>query len=198
MGEASDTAGELQRLREALALAQRQCAMLAERVHELERLLGPARTAGVEIIDFEQAFRIEQSRAKRLRHALSLAMLEVDSLQELRDLLGHAAGEHALAHLHATLTATLRPTDVVARLDGLQSAVLLTATTLEQGLMAVARLQQTIAAHPYVAHGCEHALSVCIGIVQWRSDEPLSELLSRASRALGLARRGGPGKVVVG
>ena len=84
------------------------------------------------------------------------------------------------------------------RIDGLAYGVLLTGTNLEQALAAIARLQQDVANVPYVAGHMQTVLTFTVGVVQWRNDEALGDLLTRASRALGLARRGGPGKVVVG
>jgi diguanylate cyclase len=69
---------------------------------------------------------------------------------------------------------------------------------LEQGLAAVTRLQQDVLQSPLDSGHSEEVLTFSAGLVQWRTDEALGDLLTRASRALGLARRGGVGKVVVG
>ena len=172
---------------------------LAARVRELEQQsasVAPLAPAGAE--QFEDAFRIEQSRAKRQRFALSLALVELDDLQAVRDRLGHAAGEDALSHLGLRLEASLRPTDVVSRIDGLALGVLLTATNLEQALAAISRVQREFAELPYATAHAQTALTFSAGIVQWRNDEALGDLLSRASRALGLAKKAGAGKAVVG
>lgn len=185
--------GELQQLR-------RERDALAARVLELEQQVAatanasrPTATAG-----FEESFRVEQSRAKRQRLALSVALVELDGIQDLRDRLGHSAGEEALAHLARVLERSLRPTDVVSPVDGLAFGLLLAATNLEQGLAAVTRLQQDFSRSPLDTGHAQEALTFSAGLVQWRTDEALGDLLSRASRALGLARRGGIGKVVVG
>lgn len=184
---------ELQQLR-------RERDALAARVIELEQQVAIASNAprAPQASDFEESFRVEQSRAKRQRLALSVALVELDGLQELRDRLGHSAGEEALAHLGRVLEQSLRPTDVVSPVDGLAFGLLLTATSLEQALAAMNRLQQDLAQTPLDTGHEQAALTFSAGLVQWRTDEALGDLLSRASRALGLARRGGVGKVVVG
>lgn len=191
---------ETDALKLELEALRRERDALAERVRELEeQWTAPSRPAGEPEAEwFEGAFRIEQSRAKRQRLALSLAMVELDDVQELRDRLGHAAGEVVFAHLGAQLAASLRPTDVVCRIDGLAYGVLLTATNLEQALAAVSRLQREIGKNPFVTAHAQTKLSFSAGIVQWRNDEALGDLLSRASRALGLAKKAGTGKAVVG
>jgi diguanylate cyclase len=185
-------------LRAELQSVKQERDALAARVRELEQqpasVTAPPSNAG----RFEDAFRIEQSRAKRQRFALSLALVELDELQAVRDRLGHAAGEDVLHHLGERLEASLRPTDVVGRIDGLAYAVLLTATNLEQGLAAISRVQREFGELPYATTHAHATLSFSAGIVQWRTDEALGDLLSRASRALGLAKKAGTGKAVVG
>jgi diguanylate cyclase len=192
---------ELDQLRGELQQARRERDALAARVRELEQQIvapGPDPAAQTSSVSFEDCFRTEQSRAKRLRIPLSLALVEIDDLQDLRDRLGHAAGEDALARLGKTIEDSLRPTDVVSRIDGLAYGVLLTGTNIEQALAALVRLQQDVADAPYMTGHVRSTLTFSAGVVQWRNDEALGDLLTRASRALGLARRGGPGKVVVG
>jgi diguanylate cyclase len=146
---------------------------------------------------FDDAFRVEQARAKRDRSALSLVLLQIDEIEAITDLLGHGAAEDSVSHLANTLRTKLRPTDVVARLDGREFGLLLTATGLEQALAATARLQGEFTNLPLEISGRNCGLTFSAGVVQWREDETLGDLLTRASRALNQARRGGTNKVVV-
>jgi diguanylate cyclase len=200
MSESTAGTSDLDALRAELQQARRERDALASRVLELEQQVAPQSSAAPATAgaSFEESFRVEQSRAKRQRLALSVALIELDGLQDLRDRLGHAAGEEALAHLERLLERSLRPTDVVSRVDGLALGLLMTATSLEQALAAIARLQQDVAGAPFDTGHEQEPLSFSAGLVQWRTDEALGDLLTRASRALGLARRGGAGKVVVG
>lgn len=200
MSESTAGTPDLDGLRAELQQVRRERDALAARVLELEQQVAPPSSAApaTTAASFEESFRVEQSRAKRQRLALSVALIELDGLQELRDRLGHAAGEEALAHLGRLLELSLRPTDVVSRVDGLALGVVMTATSLEQALAALARLQQDVAGTPFDTGHEREVLSFSAGLVQWRTDEALGDLLTRASRALGLARRGGVGKVVVG
>lgn len=200
MSASTTGTSDLDGLRAELQQVRRERDALASRVLELEQQIAPPSSAAAAppVASFEESFRVEQSRAKRQRLALSVALIELDGLQDLRDRLGHAAGEEALAHLGRLLELSLRPTDVVSRVDGLALGVVMTATSLEQALAAIARLQQDVAGTPFDTGHEREVLSFSAGLVQWRTDEALGDLLTRASRALGLARRGGVGKVVVG
>jgi diguanylate cyclase len=200
MSELVAALSELGALRAELQQLRRERDALSARVLELEQQVAAASSASSSpaAVSFEECFRIEQSRAKRQRLPLSVALVELDGIQDLRDRLGHSAGEEALVHLARVLERSLRPTDVVSPIDGLAFGLLLTATGLEQGLAAVTRLQQDVLQSPLDTGHSLEALTFSAGLVQWRTDEALGDLLTRASRALGLARRGGVGKVVVG
>lgn len=199
MSDVPAAPSELGAVRAELQQLRRERDALAARVLELEQQVAASPGASpAPAASFEESFRVEQSRAKRQRLALSVALVELDGIQELRDRLGHSAGEEALAHLARVLEQSLRPTDVVSPVDGLAFGLLLTATSLEQAIAAITRLQQDFAQVPLDTGHEQQVLTFSAGLVQWRTDEALGDLLSRASRALGLARRGGVGKVVVG
>ena len=106
-------------LRAELQQLRRERDALAARVLELEQQVAATTSASrpTASAGFEESFRVEQSRAKRQRLALSVALVELDGIQDLRDRLGHSAGEEALAHLARVLERSLRPTDVVSPLD---------------------------------------------------------------------------------
>ena len=196
---------ELDRTRAELAQALERAEAQARRVRELEEQISQvAERAAAEPLDsvldrrgFDEAFRVEQSRAKRDRAALSLVLLQIDEIEAITDLMGHGAGEAANSHLTITLKTKVRPTDVVARLEGLEFGLLLTATALEQALAATARLQREFTSQPLELSGRSCGLTFSAGVVQWREEETLGDLLTRASRALNQARRGGINKVVV-
>jgi diguanylate cyclase (GGDEF)-like protein len=124
-------------------------------------------------------------------------LLQIDEIEAITDLLGHGAAEDAVSHLANTLKTRLRPTDVVARLDGREFGLLLTATGLEQALAATVRLQGEFTQQPLELSGRSCGLTFSAGVVQWREDETLGDLLTRASRALNQARRSGTSKAVV-
>jgi diguanylate cyclase len=195
---------ELERTRTELAQALERAEAQARRVRELEEQIAEALTRPEpeqdRLLDrrgFDEAFRVEQARAKRDRSALSLVLLQIDEIEAITDLLGHGAAEDAVSHLANTLKTRLRPTDVVARLDGREFGLLLTATGLEQALAATVRLQGEFTQQPLELSGRSCGLTFSAGVVQWREDETLGDLLTRASRALNQARRSGTSKAVV-
>jgi diguanylate cyclase len=167
---------------------------------ELAREAGGVAAARVEGTDadrFESAFRVEQSRAKRGRAALSLLLIELDELGAIIERWGDAAIDAACQHVADTLQAAVRPTDVVARVGERRIALLLAATALDQALAAATRLQALLPQSPF-GDTPPVALVVSAGVVQWRHDEALPDLLGRAARALNQAQRAGGNRAVVG
>jgi diguanylate cyclase (GGDEF)-like protein len=79
-------------------------------------------------------FEFAEERDRRLRAggSSSLVVLDLDSLKQINDTLGHAAGDAALVRLARTLRDRTRRTDTVARIGGDEFAVLLAGATAEQ------------------------------------------------------------------
>jgi diguanylate cyclase len=195
---------ELQQLRDEVERLRRQARADQQRIEELEAELGrdpipvpaPRRADVVDADGLEAAFRVEQSRAKRGRAALSLAYIEIDQRNELVERHGHDAAAKAFAQVTALLQASIRPTDLVARVSADALVLLLPATALDQALAAAARLQRALSEHP--ADAFPLALTFSGGVVQWRHDEALADFLGRAERALAQAKASGLNRTVAG
>lgn len=196
---------ELQQLRAEVERLRRQAHIDHQRIAALEAELAReplpiavSRPADVVDIDgLEAAFRVEQSRAKRGRAALSLTYLEVDQRAELIERHGEEAADAALAKMATMLQTSIRPTDLVARVSEQALVLLLPATALDQALAAAARLQRALSEHP-AAGEFPLALTFSGGVVQWRHDEALADFLMRAERALAQAKASGLNRTVAG
>lgn len=205
MGQAqpADADSELQQLRQEVERLRRQAYADEQRIAALEaelarEPLAAAAPRSTDLIDgdaLEEAFRVEQSRAKRGRAALSLVLIEADQRD---DPAGSMDSDPAIAYeqLARTLQASIRPTDLVARVSSQTLALLLPATALDQALAAATRLQRAVSAP--AAEDSEPTPTFSAGVVQWRHDEALTDLLLRAERALAQAKGGGSNRTVAG
>ncbi len=81
-------------------------------------------------MEFE--FAEERDRRTRAGGVSALVVLDLDSLKQVNDTLGHAAGDEALVRLARTLRDRTRRTDTVARIGGDEFAVLLAGATADQ------------------------------------------------------------------
>lgn len=95
------------------ALADRMAAARDRRQASLDGLTGVYnREAGMLQLGRDMA------RASRTGQQMVIAFLDVDRLKAINDQHGHAAGDRALTTVADTLTATLRPYDLIIRYGG--------------------------------------------------------------------------------
>lgn len=100
------------------------------------------------------------------REGLPLVVLaaDVNRLKYVNDHFGHAAGDDMLRDVAATLTATLRTADVIARVGGDEFAVILTgARAANDAAVAAERINQRLGDRAQ-QDGREYPISVSIGI----------------------------------
>lgn len=125
---------------------------------------------------------------KLCRRNAQKAMLffaDVDGLKQVNDAYGHASGDDLLMRCSGALRATFRESDIVARLDGDEFAVLALEQKLQSEESAVARLRRNVE-EQNAGSATEYALSVSVGATRFdpRSPCSLAELLMAADGAM--------------
>ncbi|WP_322521538.1 diguanylate cyclase [Guyparkeria halophila] len=137
-------------------------------------------------------------RAQRTGEPLAIAVLDLDLFKDTNDRYGHAAGDAVLCALAACLGRTLRETDLAGRLGGEEFGLLLVDTDLDGAQTLLERLRERIASTPVGFEGRSLSLSASIGVARCRqADRGIAEALSRADRALYVAKREGRNRVRV-
>jgi diguanylate cyclase (GGDEF)-like protein/PAS domain S-box-containing protein len=127
------------------------------------------------------------ARAAREGSPLCVLFLDLDGLKAINDGFGHAAGDAALVSAGAVLRATVRETDIVARIGGDEfAAVLVGVSALEAEELRERIRRATLESSPG-----EHALSVSIGVAALECGqlETLDDLIGAADRAMYDGRR---------
>ena len=119
--------------------------------------------------------------ARREGRKLLLVFADLDGLKRINDTLGHLAGDQAIKDAADTLRASMRTSDVTARIGGDEFVVLTTVAQGEQADNVVARLQANVDAFNQT-HRRPYTLGVSFGTVELdpESDIDLTELLKRA------------------
>ncbi|MDY6996902.1 MAG: diguanylate cyclase [Actinomycetota bacterium] len=116
---------------------------------------------------------------------LTIAVVDLDHFKIYNDTHGHDAGDVLLQRFTTVAGASLRRTDVFARWGGEEFLIALPDTTLEQARQILGRVRRSVPADQ----------TCSIGYTAYHSPEPLSETLSRADKALYLAKSRGRNRV---
>jgi len=82
---------------------------------------------------FRRVLPMEVVRAKRYKHDLTLAMIDVDHFKLYNDAMGHQAGDRALATIAQILRESFRKSDIIVRYGGEEFAVIMPETSRKEG-----------------------------------------------------------------
>jgi diguanylate cyclase (GGDEF)-like protein len=132
---------------------------------------------------FEDRLALELARTARYGSPLALLLADLDGLKPLNDKLGHEAGDQALISIAATLQASCRETDLVARVGGDEFVVLAPSTTRDEAMDLAQRIRETLHGP---TRGQERIFTLSIGVaaIEGRRSVSAAELLAAADKAL--------------
>jgi len=134
----------------------------------------------------------EWLRAIRDRAPLAALMIDVDHFKDYNDRYGHAQGDDALRSVAATISLSIRPTDIVARYGGEEFAVILPATD-PRNAASIAERIRTALVHRSIPHAgaTQGTITVSIGIASLLPTrlDAQSALIEAADAALYEAKR---------
>ena len=123
--------------------------------------------------------------SRRAGYSVCLIYIDLDSLKNINDTFGHAAGDTSITHFARILVDTFRDSDVIGRLGG-DEFVAMIIDASESDLAAMqARLQSNVDAHNLQSEQ-GYALSFSLGVirVEPNSDISMEALLSEADSAM--------------
>lgn len=123
--------------------------------------------------------------ARRLVRRVLILYLDLDRLKTINDSLGHHVGDRALKHAAELIRASFRRSDLIARVDGDDFAILAVEASTDDGELMRSRLRDHVrrfndtSTEPY-------QLSVSMGVARFDPDEPVSleELTEEARIAM--------------
>jgi diguanylate cyclase (GGDEF)-like protein len=136
--------------------------------------------------------------AKRTRKALPVSVLlfDLDHFKSINDRFGHAIGDEALRVFARTAVASMRASDVVARLGGEEFAALVPGSAADAAVVAE-RVRMAFRSAGLVVAGREVAATVSTGIASGVPPVEIEALIARADAALYRAKAGGRDRIEI-
>jgi diguanylate cyclase (GGDEF)-like protein len=133
--------------------------------------------------------------ARRPGPPTALVLFDLDQFKRVNDSYGHPAGDVVLRTLVDVCKRQLRDSDMLGRLVGVEFAILLPRTGLEDAAMVAERMRAAIAATPVKLDRAMITLSASFGVTTIRADDSSVTLLARADEALRTAKNSGRNRV---
>ena len=123
------------------------------------------------------------SRARRSRHGAAVMFLDLDRFKDVNDSLGHRVGDQLLKELARRLRATLRQTDLIARISGDEFVMVLEDLPDDEAPERVASKVLEEARRPFNVDGHEVHVSASLGVALFPGDGDDADTLIRNADA---------------
>ncbi len=135
--------------------------------------------------------------SQKNRHDLSLIFLDIDNFKNTNDIHGHLKGDEVLRDIAGVIQRFVRTADYPCRIGGDEFAVIMPHTDLEGAERVAERIRRRLGEIPFDAGGGKlFFVSLSIGVARYIEGEPGESLLTRADKALYLAKAQGRNKTV--
>jgi diguanylate cyclase (GGDEF)-like protein len=138
----------------------------------------------------------EKERSDRSGRIFSLCLLDIDFFKRINDTYGHAAGDTVLRQFCLSVQQHVRGADSFGRYGGEEFLLMLPETPAVDALVLAERVRAAIEKMRCLDAGSEIALTVSIGVAEFRPGEQITQTVGRADEALYLAKSSGRNRVV--
>ncbi|MCS0582797.1 GGDEF domain-containing protein [Massilia pinisoli] len=146
---------------------------------------------------FFQALVPWMALARRPGQPTALVVLDFDHFKRINDSYGHPAGDVVLAHLIGACKGQLRDSDLLGRLVGVEFAILLPRTGLDDAAMVAERMRAAIEGERVKTERAMISLTASFGVTTIRPEDSTVTLLARADEALRVAKKAGRNRIEV-
>jgi diguanylate cyclase (GGDEF)-like protein len=124
----------------------------------------------------------------------SLILLDIDDFKMVNDTYGHLVGDDVLINISNILSKFTRKTDSVGRWGGEEFIIICPRTNLEEASNLAEKLRDKISKYQFYKVGNKTA---SFGVVCYKEDDSLNELLARVDDAMYLAKSKGKNRVEI-
>ncbi len=133
--------------------------------------------------------------AQRYGYDFSVVMIDIDFFKAVNDRYGHPAGDQLIIAISQVLTQSLRESDVCGRYGGEEFILLLPETSAELAINLAQAIRLKIAALEIAAID-NTPITASFGVAVFDSEQPKTDLISKADKALYKAKESGRNRVV--
>lgn len=136
---------------------------------------------------------LELKKARRYSRPFSVVMFDIDHFKKINDDFGHHAGDGVLQCVVDTARAAARDTDILARYGGEEFMVIAVETRLAGAEILAEKIRGCVGSRAIEA---ARAVTVSLGVTEWRPDDTADSLLERVDEALYVAKNTGRDRAV--
>lgn len=145
-------------------------------------------------LKLDEVFEYELAKVKRYHEALSLIMVDIDKFKSVNDNYGHQVGDLVLRDLAKILKSSIRQTDTLGRWGGEEFLIICPQTDIKSAYSIADKIRQKIEEYSFSIVGCRTA---SFGVASYVDDDIQETLISRADKALYMAKESGRNRVVI-
>lgn len=175
----------LEQIIDFAANAERELVEQREKIAELEQLARTDELTGlINRRGLEAALESLLSAANRYREAGVICFIDIDDFKSINDTHGHGKGDEVLQKVAEAISDNVRLEDIVARVGGDEFVVVLTRTSLHDGLRKAKQLQQALNETAVRAGRNIIRMNVSLGIQSYDGRTSIDEVMARADHAM--------------
>jgi two-component system cell cycle response regulator len=134
----------------------------------------------------------EIQRVERYDRFLSIVILDIDHFKRVNDTYGHDTGDYVLRRITELIKENIRVTDILARYGGEEFVVILPETSVKGAIRQMERMRKTIEKTSFDGVG---NLTISAGITSYMGGDSCKSMITRADKALYVAKEEGRNKV---
>ena len=180
---------EISRLRRRLHWQNVELAAAAEKMSEMaitDELTGLINRRQMMFVLGQQ-----KAQADRGSQYFSVCFFDIDHFKSVNDTFGHHVGDVVLKRFAEATKKMLRASDLFARFGGEEFVLLATGADLDGAAIATARIRKVIRSIDFSDIASALTVTLSAGITQYRPKEEIRSVLTRADKALYLAKNSG-------
>lgn len=144
---------------------------------------------------FEEYFKKEVTRAKRINQPFSIIGLDLDYLKKINDRYGHAYGDMAIKAIADVLKSNARSIDTAARMGGEEFNIILPGVTSDGAMIAAERIRKAIESKELDTIG---QITASIGVATFlEHSDNIEDILELTDQAMYLSKQNGRNQVTL-